>query len=223
MKIRLLAVIVAIRAPCRSCGYERSDDSGGGNSSLETGGLAGAGGNQHRTVQPMTGRVCTRPVAHTACPVITPTTGPLPPADLYEFILGTWMIMVCGAASRAQDGHLDDHDAVRQQDQQVAAAAIVEDGGWLGKLQEELRAAIAPVFCQARSRLTAFAYIGGAAGRGRGPQVVLAAGRDRRACHRRGGCRRCWASTPGTGRRRCRACSGSSWRTWPTRGDPGAG
>ncbi len=41
----------------------------------------------------------------------------------------------------------------------MAAAAIVEDKGWPGKLQGELRAAIAPVFAQARSRFTAFAYI----------------------------------------------------------------
>jgi hypothetical protein len=31
---------------------------------------------------------------------------------------------------------------------------------------------------------------------------------------RRGGCRRSWPSTPGTGRRRWRACSGSSWPIW---------
>ena len=41
----------------------------------------------------------------------------------------------------------------------MAAAAIVEDGSWLGRLQDELRALLAPVFCQARSRLTAFAYM----------------------------------------------------------------
>ena len=59
-----------------------------------------------------------------------------------------------------------------QQNQQVAAAAIVEDQAWLGELQEELRAAIAPVFAQARSRLTAFAYVA----------ALLAAGGDRRSC-----------------------------------------
>jgi len=42
----------------------------------------------------------------------------------------------------------------------VAAAVIVGDGRWLGKLQDELRALLAPVFCQARSRLAAFAYLG---------------------------------------------------------------
>ena len=59
-----------------------------------------------------------------------------------------------------------------QQDQQVAAAAIVEDGRWLASLQDELRARLAPVFCQARSRLAAFAYIG----------ALLAAGGERRSC-----------------------------------------
>ena len=54
----------------------------------------------------------------------------------------------------------------------MAAAAIVEDGSWLGRLQDELRAAIAPVFCQARSRLTAFAYVG----------ALLAGAGDRRSC-----------------------------------------
>jgi SRSO17 transposase len=48
---------------------------------------------------------------------------------------------------------------VTLQDQQVAAAAIVDDGSWPGRLHAELRALLAPVFCQARSRLTAFAYI----------------------------------------------------------------
>jgi len=61
---------------------------------------------------------------------------------------------------------------VRKQDQQVAAAAIVEAGGWLGRLQDELRAAVAPVFCQARSRLAAFAYIG----------ALLAGAGDRSSC-----------------------------------------
>jgi SRSO17 transposase len=61
---------------------------------------------------------------------------------------------------------------VRKQDQQVAAAAIVEDGRWLGELHDELRGLLAPVFCQARSRLVAFAYIG----------AVLAEPGDRRSC-----------------------------------------
>jgi hypothetical protein len=61
---------------------------------------------------------------------------------------------------------------VRRQDQQVAAAAIVEDGRWLGKLHGELRALLAPVFAQARSRLTAFAYVG----------ALLAEPGDRRSC-----------------------------------------
>jgi SRSO17 transposase len=61
---------------------------------------------------------------------------------------------------------------VRRQDQQVAAAAIVEDGRWLGKLHDELRGLLAPVFAQARSRLAAFAYLG----------ALLAEPGDRRSC-----------------------------------------
>jgi hypothetical protein len=61
---------------------------------------------------------------------------------------------------------------VTRQDQQVAAAAIVEDGSWPGRLQAELRALLAPVFCQARSRLTAFAYIA----------ALLAGPGDRKSC-----------------------------------------
>ena len=59
-----------------------------------------------------------------------------------------------------------------QQDQQVAVAAIVEDGSWLGRLQDQLRTLLAPVFAQARSRLTAFGYIG----------ALLAEPGDRRSC-----------------------------------------
>ena len=58
------------------------------------------------------------------------------------------------------------------QDQQVAAGAIVEDGAWLGKLHGELRGLLAPVFAQARSRLTAFAYI----------SALLAERGDRKSC-----------------------------------------
>ncbi len=54
----------------------------------------------------------------------------------------------------------------------MAAAAIVEDGRWLGKLQDELHGLLAPVFAQARSRLAAFAYIG----------ALLAEPGDRRSC-----------------------------------------
>jgi SRSO17 transposase len=61
---------------------------------------------------------------------------------------------------------------VTQQDQQVAAAAIVEDGRWLGSLRDELRGLLAPVFCQARSRLTAFSYV----------DALLAEPGDRRSC-----------------------------------------
>jgi hypothetical protein len=78
--------------------------------------------------------------------------------------------MVRGTRWERRDGHLDDH--VTQQDQQVAAAAIVGDGRWLGRLQDELRGLLAPVFCQARSRLAAFAYIG----------TLLAVPGDRKSC-----------------------------------------
>ncbi|MGO9079215.1 MAG: hypothetical protein ACLQDY_09265 [Streptosporangiaceae bacterium] len=61
---------------------------------------------------------------------------------------------------------------MRRQDQRVAAAAIVEDGRWLAKLRDDLQALLAPVFCQARSRLVAFAYIG----------ALLAEPGDRRSC-----------------------------------------
>ncbi len=49
---------------------------------------------------------------------------------------------------------------------------MVGDGRWLGELQDELRARLAPVFCQARSRLAAFAYLG----------ALLAAPGERRSC-----------------------------------------
>ena len=58
------------------------------------------------------------------------------------------------------------------QDQQVAAGAIAEDGAWLGRVQGELRGLLASVFAQARSRLTAFAYIG----------ALLAEPGERRSC-----------------------------------------
>ena len=54
----------------------------------------------------------------------------------------------------------------------MAAGAIVEDGRWLGSLHDELRARLAPVFCQARSRLVVFAYIG----------ALLTELGDRRSC-----------------------------------------
>ena len=65
----------------------------------------------------------------------------------------------------------------------------------------ELFALLAGVFAQARSRLTAFAYVG----------ALLAEPGDRMSCWqlaeqagmpRRGGCRRCWPSMPGTGKQR---------------------
>jgi SRSO17 transposase len=49
---------------------------------------------------------------------------------------------------------------------------MVGDGRWLGELQDELRARLAPVFCQARSRLAAFAYLG----------ALLAVPGERRSC-----------------------------------------
>jgi SRSO17 transposase len=61
---------------------------------------------------------------------------------------------------------------VTRQDQQVAAAATIEDGSWLEGLEGELRALLAPVFCQARSRLAAFAYLG----------ALLAEPGDHRSC-----------------------------------------
>jgi SRSO17 transposase len=61
---------------------------------------------------------------------------------------------------------------VRRQDPQVAAAAIVGDGRWLGRLRGELRELLAPMFCQARSRFTAFAYV----------DALLAEPGDRRSC-----------------------------------------
>ena len=54
----------------------------------------------------------------------------------------------------------------------MAAGAIVGDDAWLDRLQGELRGALAPVFAQARSRLTAFAYIG----------ALLAEPGDRKSC-----------------------------------------
>ena len=54
----------------------------------------------------------------------------------------------------------------------MAAGASVDDGTWLGKLHGELCALIAPVFAQATSRLTAFAYIG----------ALLAVAGDRKSC-----------------------------------------
>ena len=62
-----------------------------------------------------------------------------------------------------------------QQDNEVAVGASVEDGAWLGKLQDELRALIAPVFAQARSRLAAFAYIGALLSRSANDVTMLGA------------------------------------------------
>ena len=54
----------------------------------------------------------------------------------------------------------------------MTAGAIVEDGRWLVELQDQLRARLAPVFCQARSRLAAFAYV----------DALLAERGERRSC-----------------------------------------
>ena len=59
-----------------------------------------------------------------------------------------------------------------RQDNEVAAGASVEGGAWLAELRRELLALLAGVFAQARSRLTAFAYIA----------AVLAEPGDRRSC-----------------------------------------
>jgi len=61
---------------------------------------------------------------------------------------------------------------VTSQDDEVAAEAIVEDRAWLADLRRELFALLAGVFAQARSRLTAFAYV----------SAVLAEPGDRRSC-----------------------------------------
>jgi SRSO17 transposase len=67
-----------------------------------------------------------------------------------------WKIMWC-ATSRSAGG---------------PPPAIVEDGRWLGKLHDELRGLLAPVFARARSRLAAFAYLA----------ALLAEPSDRRSC-----------------------------------------
>ena len=54
----------------------------------------------------------------------------------------------------------------------MAAAVIVDDGRWLESLRDELRALLAPVFCQARSRLAALGYV----------DALLAEPGDRRSC-----------------------------------------
>ena len=54
----------------------------------------------------------------------------------------------------------------------MAAGVIVEDRAWLERLDGGLRGVLAPVFAQARSRLTAFAYIG----------ALLSERGDRKSC-----------------------------------------
>src|SRR6266851_5649876 len=59
-----------------------------------------------------------------------------------------------------------------QQDREMAVWAMVGDSAWLGKLQGELCALIAPVFAQARSRFAAFGYVA----------ALLAVTGDRKSC-----------------------------------------
>jgi hypothetical protein len=54
----------------------------------------------------------------------------------------------------------------------MAAGVIVEDRAWLERLDGELRGVLAPVFAQARSRLTAFSYI----------RALLSERGDRKSC-----------------------------------------
>jgi SRSO17 transposase len=61
---------------------------------------------------------------------------------------------------------------VTRQDDKVATGAIVEDRTWLGELHGELPGLLAPVFCQARSRLAGFSYIG----------ALVAVPGDRKSC-----------------------------------------
>jgi hypothetical protein len=102
---------------------------------------------------------------------------------------------------------------VRRQDQQVAAAAIVEDGRWLVERQDQLRARLAPVFCQARSRLAAFAYVGALLA-APGGAVLAAAEQAGQATPRRMQALAGRLGLEGGAGR----CSGSSWATWPIRG-----
>src|SRR5271169_6572244 len=61
---------------------------------------------------------------------------------------------------------------VTRQNIGMAAGVIVEDRAWLERLDGELRGVLAPVFAQARSRLTAFSYIG----------ALLSERGDRKSC-----------------------------------------
>jgi len=77
----------------------------------------------------------------------------------------------------------------------MAAAAAAEDGHWLGRLQDELRACSRRCFAQARPCFTAFAYIG-----------ALRAGRGNR--------RSCWQLAAG-GARDATADAGAARRAQP--------
>jgi SRSO17 transposase len=85
---------------------------------------------------------------------------------------------------------------VKQQDREMAVWAMVEDSAWLGKLHGELRALIAPVFAQARSRLAAFAYVA----------ALLAVTGDRKSCWQLG--EQAWHATP---RRMQALLAGYAW------------
>jgi SRSO17 transposase len=61
---------------------------------------------------------------------------------------------------------------MKLQDQQATAAATTGGRGWLEKLQDELLALLAPIFCQASSRLAAFAHL----------RALLAEPGGRRSC-----------------------------------------
>jgi len=100
---------------------------------------------------------------------------------------------------------------------------MVEDQGWLGKLHGELCAVIAQVFAQARSRFTAFAYIG----------ALLAVAGDRKSCWQLG--EHAGHATPGRMQVLLAECA-RDWRAVLARlqqfhprpsgrpgGDPGAG
>ena len=81
--------------------------------------------------------------------------------------------MVCPACRAVrEDGHLMIMSCDTTRSYEVAAPAIVGDSAWLGKLQGELCALIAPVFAQARSRFAAFAYVA----------ALLAVAGDRKSC-----------------------------------------
>src|ERR1700758_2304694 len=81
----------------------------------------------------------------------------------------------------------------------MAVGAIVGDGAWLGGLRLGLFALLGGVFAQARSRLTAFGYVG----------ALLAGPGDRRSC---------WQLAEAAGHatpRRMQALLAEHARDWP--------